>query len=445
MKKDSKQRLFEVMQRVNPDFVIKEDDSEEQSQQVSPEYYSQIELAVLNRIAHTIRFVHMNPHMAIQNPATFDVVYNYNQKHGNVIKAPLIQATKDELIEYLISFLISLYAIKKIKPLDDNQLKPYLDKLNYDEIIKFVEKEYQEYLKTVYEYLETKNVGTDVINRALQERKRQYDYIIMQLKRTYKYSNAEIVSVQEINFIEQYPVAEPFDADESGRKKYASEDIINATKSLVNRGVIIVIPLNQEEIAETGKIYTRSLDYLTPTWGYGDVGYAHVVLLKDHNEIINMHDEYTIANFKFTKQYLDDLFVTALEGGSNYWAAFDLKDIAPKSVDPRPISEKVIDAVWTFKKSIPVYDMETGDIDLTSPWVRISAKEYNDRTEDFFVKHGFEKVGELNIKGVFNAMAILKEDERYSHILRNIATENYDANDADAFFQLAIMGEIVYG
>lgn len=445
MKKDSKQRLFEVMQRVNPDFVIKEDDSEEQSQQVSPEYYSQIELAVLNRIAHTIRFVHMNPHVTIQNPATFDVVYDYNQKHGNVIHAPLTNFTKDDIIVYILEFLYTLYVIKKTKALDDNQLMPYLKKLDYNELVKFVEKEYQEYLKTVYEHLETKNLSSDVINRVLQERKRQYDYIMRELKKTYKYSNAEIVSVQEINFIEQYPVAEPFDADESGRKKYASEDIINATKSLVNRGVIIVIPLNQEEIAETGKIYTRSLDYLTPTWGYGDVGYAHVVLLKDHNEIINMHDEYTIANFKFTKQYLDDLFVTALEGGSNYWAAFDLKDIAPKSVDPRPISEKVIDAVWTFKKSIPVYDMETGDIDLTSPWVRISAKEYNDRTEDFFVKHGFEKVGELNIKGVFNAMAILKEDERYSHILRNIATENYDANDADAFFQLAIMGEIVYG
>ena len=185
MKKYTKQRLFEMMQKVNPDFIANENETPE-LQQANSEIFTPVELEVLNAMAWYLDFNQRNAHAGLHSQLSYDMVYDYNQKHGNIIRVPLTNYTKDELIQYILEFIFTLYTIKKTKALDDNQLLPHLQKLNYEELAKFVDDEYQEYMKNVHELLGNasggRNLSSDVINRVFDERKRQYDYIKRELK-----------------------------------------------------------------------------------------------------------------------------------------------------------------------------------------------------------------------------------------------------------------------
>jgi hypothetical protein len=44
---------------------------------------------------------------------------------------------------------------------------------------------------------------------------------------------------------------------------------------------------------------------------------------------------------------------------------------------------------------------------------------------------------------ILEAITIIKKD--YPDVWENILDEQYDANDADIFLQLCVMGEVVYG
>lgn len=110
----------------------------------------------------------------------------------------------------------------------------------------------------------------------------------------------------------------------------------------------------------------------------------------------------------FPDQTIRDILITALEGGSNYW--YDFPDVrkARKIKAPVSLGEKIIEAVLAGE-SFKVEDIETG-----------------------------EKLGELNQAGIQRAVQKFLDDER-------IIDPGMDAGDADAFFQFAVMGELVYG
>ena len=121
------------------------------------------------------------------------------------------------------------------------------------------------------------------------------------------------------------------------------------------------------------------------------------------------------------EQTFIDVILTALEGGSNEWYWLDEIEF-PEWVNPKLFfSEKVGQALYANKGwTVPVYDKEE--------WT------YEDSGE---------ALGILSYESCQKGFDLMSVD--YPEELNRIITEQYDALDADIFFQLAVMGEIVYG
>jgi hypothetical protein len=412
MAKDTKQRLLEMMQRVNPDFTIREENE-------TPEYTPE-ELRLLYVLVYNL----MNAHHLSNPKTTENFIYNYNQKHGNVIEFPLIRLTRDEVVKEIADFV---YGENKTT---DDQLMD-LAKMNSEQLVQILTNKYNEFETGIRTHL--KDYGDTVINDILRQRKREYDGLVHDLHKAEQYKGFQSAKDNYYsNFYEKFPVAQPtWDGTLDG------DIAINAMKSLVQKGDVQVIPFTEQEQQEMNQILKTTLDYLTPNWEYTKYGYAHVIVINDdYAKIEKQYNDYTKANFTFTKDYLNDLLSTSMEGGSNYWALFDHRFIAPQLLSNKslPLSEKIINSVWDYHKSIPIYDVESGD--------ESNDKEYGEYDNPY---ESYEKLGELSMDSILQAVSLIKKDPRYQHIWENIATENYDAGDADAFFQLAIMGEVVYG
>jgi hypothetical protein len=128
----------------------------------------------------------------------------------------------------------------------------------------------------------------------------------------------------------------------------------------------------------------------------------------------------TLGFGKIHYEHFESVIVTALEGGSNYWYQLFTDDYKP-TLSPRTekrvaISERIAWSLYTdpsFK--LPVYDVENPE----------------------------DLLGTVTQASMFKAFQIAEKDypEAYKHIME----EEYDAADADILFQLATMGELVYG
>lgn len=107
----------------------------------------------------------------------------------------------------------------------------------------------------------------------------------------------------------------------------------------------------------------------------------------------------------------NDLIITALEGGSNYWyyLPYQFRN-TPKWMAP---AEYVIQEIHKGE-SYKVLDNEDG-----------------------------EYLGELNAPNIVRAKKLLKKD--YSEFYADVMKDEWDAETADVFFQLLVMGELVYG
>jgi hypothetical protein len=114
---------------------------------------------------------------------------------------------------------------------------------------------------------------------------------------------------------------------------------------------------------------------------------------------------------------VEDLLVTALEGGSNYWYWLPDVSMVPKVVD-RPngdcLSIRIAKAVWDGAE-VPIVDKE-----------------------DRFA------LGSITKDGVLAALDRMIATN-YKTCAGRIIAEDYDADDADAWFQFAVMGKAVYG
>ena len=121
------------------------------------------------------------------------------------------------------------------------------------------------------------------------------------------------------------------------------------------------------------------------------------------------------ATVRIPNQKIMDLITTAIEGGSNYWAKFKF----PNNYKDNYQSYEQI----PFQGgNIEVYDIETDELlgYLNSASIKVGLQLMADR------------------KG-------LKGKLIPSRHFKNLATDNDDAETADVFMQLSVMGEIVYG
>lgn len=119
----------------------------------------------------------------------------------------------------------------------------------------------------------------------------------------------------------------------------------------------------------------------------------------------------------FSNELRLNLLVTALEGGSNYWywiKTEEYPELEKKLEGELPFCEALLDYILE-ENSIEIYDIE--DIDYRLGYISLDNMSFAERELEF----------------------------NYPDIYESIIEETYDANDADAWFQLVVMKEIIFG
>jgi len=114
-----------------------------------------------------------------------------------------------------------------------------------------------------------------------------------------------------------------------------------------------------------------------------------------------------------SNQVIEDILITALEGGSNSWYFLPDITMATKHYKGTTLagSEKVIRAVLDHNEVIPVHDAEEEEI----------------------------KLGDLSQENIKRGIQLFFDREDLSF------TADMDAGEADTFFQYVVMGELVFG
>lgn len=113
-----------------------------------------------------------------------------------------------------------------------------------------------------------------------------------------------------------------------------------------------------------------------------------------------------------------DLLTSALEGGSNYW--YWLGKVANQRIDEVcPSDGKIcyVDRLWAALKAgkqLPVHDIENK-----------------------------EKVGYLSKESMDKGEQLMAD--KYPEHFADVLNENDDATTGDVFFQLSVMGKVIYG
>jgi len=121
------------------------------------------------------------------------------------------------------------------------------------------------------------------------------------------------------------------------------------------------------------------------------------------------------------REVLEDIFVTALEGGSNYWYFLPEESIkairkaVPKEEDPY-LSTAILKAILDHDVKVPINDAEEED----------------------------EVIGVIT-RGTMQARLQLLADSSNKWALEKHMREEGDADSADIVFQYLTMGEVVYG
>lgn len=121
-----------------------------------------------------------------------------------------------------------------------------------------------------------------------------------------------------------------------------------------------------------------------------------------------------------TEDDVENMVVGALEGGSNYWywlhtgSIHKVKKATPE-MEGQPLVDRILTAIQLRGVTVTVLDVEN-------------------RTE---------KLGVLTKESWAKAEQLMVKNHRRH--FADIIGENDDATTADVFFQLAVLGDVVYG
>lgn len=162
----------------------------------------------------------------------------------------------------------------------------------------------------------------------------------------------------------------------------------------------------------------------------------------DRQEIFNRVSTQYLANKKyeeerrkaresrtFGKEDIINLFVDALEGGSNYW--YEIRHL------PKEVRYKANEMGQSVSEAIGEYILNGGYVQFYD-----AEEDYDD--DDYQEKYSDKGLlGTVDMDSILEAITIVKKD--YPEVWENILDEQYDANDADIFLQLCVMGEVVFG
>lgn len=121
------------------------------------------------------------------------------------------------------------------------------------------------------------------------------------------------------------------------------------------------------------------------------------------------------------REVLENICITSLEGGSNYWyylssnAIKIIRNAVPKSVDSY-LSTAILKAVLDHNVEVPINDVEDEEEIIGY----LSAKTLQERIQ-----------------------ALANSDDSWA--LHNELKEEGDASSSDIVFQYMVLGEVVYG
>lgn len=124
---------------------------------------------------------------------------------------------------------------------------------------------------------------------------------------------------------------------------------------------------------------------------------------------------------KISREILEDIFVTAIEGGSNYWyflsddAVNKIRRAVSKEEDPY-LSTAILKAILDHDVKIPI----------------------NDADDE-------ENIVGVITKNTMESRLQLLADSPNKWALDAHLKENGDAESADIVFQYLVMGEVIYG
>jgi len=128
-----------------------------------------------------------------------------------------------------------------------------------------------------------------------------------------------------------------------------------------------------------------------------------------------------------TPQMLEDLLVTAIEGGTGYWACLGERTDPPidnlykqwDDPDTKPWAPHYISLPMSEGGNIQILDAETTEDDEP------------------------EVLGDLNLPNLIKGLRLMAKE--FPGDFQEFIDGDYDSNHADCFMQLAVMGEVVYG
>jgi len=121
------------------------------------------------------------------------------------------------------------------------------------------------------------------------------------------------------------------------------------------------------------------------------------------------------------KEILEDIFVTAIEGGSNYWyyipqsTVLSVRSVVSKEKE-RCLSVAIFKAMYDFDVDIVINDIENPN----------------------------EILGVISKKTLQRRLQSLLKDAEYRYALEEEMKEQGDADTSDIIFQYLTMGEVVF-
>lgn len=120
-------------------------------------------------------------------------------------------------------------------------------------------------------------------------------------------------------------------------------------------------------------------------------------------------------------QLLEDVFVTAIEGGSNYWFK---------------LSRKTNEAI---RKLVPKKEEECYSMAV------FNAVVYKGYVAEVIDQDNDEKIGVLDYNLFAERLEKLRSDPSHAWALEEEENDNGDASSSDIIFQYLILNDVIYG
>lgn len=117
----------------------------------------------------------------------------------------------------------------------------------------------------------------------------------------------------------------------------------------------------------------------------------------------------------FTYDILENIIVTAFEGGSNYWMAFKTDELKKLKTIGVPMSESISKALWN------------------NPEFELTIIDSEDVSDD--------EIGKISLNSLLKCIETNNDIHQY---LDSVFKEEFDVNDTDCIMQYWALGEITY-